>query len=320
MASDPEIAVIVPSHKAEGTLGACLDGILAQTLASDSFEIRVVDSGADSAREIVAARADRHPALHLHEAERLGPGAQRNQGAGATTARFLAFTDADCVPEPRWLEAGFAHLKRGVAIVQGPTLTPDGAPPPPYAHAIFLPGPSPLFESCNIMYEAEGFRRAGGFSTDLFEAEGSHMGEDTELAWRVRRDGGTVAWEPAAVVRHAVSARDFGDQLSYEWQARFFPRLVRRVPELRGEALTARVFLSPRTMRASAALAAVALAPRTRWALPAALPYLAALAREARAAPTPRNAAGRVARRLVSDGARQAGLLWGSARYRSPVL
>ena len=320
MASDPEIAVIVPSHEAEATLGACLDGILAQTLPPDSFEIRVVDSGADSAAEILAARADRHPALHLHEAEVLGPGAQRNQGAGATRARFLAFTDADCVPDAGWLDAGIAHLRRGAAIVQGPTLTPDGVRPSPYAHAIFLPGPSPLFESCNIMYEADAFRRAGGFSTDLFETKAAHMGEDTELAWRVRRDGGTVAWEPKAVVRHAVIPRDFASHLDYQWQARFFPRLVRRVPELRRESLTAGFFLSPRTMKAAGAVAALALAPRTRWALPAALPYLADIAREAGNAPTPRVAAAAVARRLLSDGAREAGLLWGSARYRSPVL
>jgi glycosyltransferase involved in cell wall biosynthesis len=320
MAPDPEIAVIVPSHRAEATLGACLDGILAQTLPVTSFEIRVVDSGEDSASEIVAARVDRHPSLHIHRAERLGPGAQRNQGAAATGAAFLAFVDADCVPDPRWLEAGATHLRRGAAIVQGPTLTPDGRPPPSYAHAIFLPGPSPLFESCNIMYEADAFRRGGGFSTDLFEAEGVHMGEDTELGWRVRRGGGAVAWEPDAVVRHAVTPQGFGSQLRYDWQARFFPRLVARVPELRREALIAGTFLSPRTLRASGALAALALAPRTRWALPAALPYLADLAREAGAAPAPKRAAAAVARRLLSDGARQAGLIWGSARYRSPVL
>jgi hypothetical protein len=170
------------------------------------------------------------------------------------------------------------------------------------------------------MYEAEAFRRAGGFSTDLFESEGVHMGEDTELAWRVRRDGGTVAWEPRAVVRHVVGPADFDAHLRYEWQARFFPRLVRRVPELRAEALTAGAFLSPRTLRLTVAIAGIAASSRTRWALPLVLPYLGEVAASAQAAPTPRSAVGAVARRLVSDGVREAALLWGSVRYRSPVL
>jgi GT2 family glycosyltransferase len=321
MAPVPETAVIVPSHRASETLGACLDGLLAQTLPSDEFEILVVDSGEDGADDLVAERAERHDGtLALHRAERLGPGAQRNQGVSLTQARHLAFVDADCVPEPDWLQAGLAHLRSGAAIVQGPTLTPDGAPPPPYAHAIHLPGPSPLFESCNIMYEAAAFRRAGGFSTDLFESHGSHMGEDTELAWRVRRAGGAVAWEPRAVVRHAVGSVDFDAHLRYQWQARFFPRLVRTVPELRREALTAGVFLSPRSLRFGVAATAIAASSRARWALPLAVPYLAEVVASARAAPTPVNAAGAIARRLLSDGVREAALLWGSARYRSPVL
>jgi glycosyltransferase involved in cell wall biosynthesis len=316
-----EIAVVVPSHEAEATIGACIDALLGQSLDPGLFEIHVVDTGADSTADVVAERAERPgPRLVLHRADRRGPGAQRNQGAAAADAPFLAFTDADCTPDAEWLEAGLARLRSGATIVQGPTLTPDGSPPPPYAHAIYLPVQSPLYESCNIMYEARAFRAAGGFSTDLFESKGSHMGEDTELAWRVRRNGGTLQWEPRALVRHAVSPLDFPAHLRYLWQGRFFPRLVRRVPELRDSALTARFFLSPTTMRFGAALAATAITPRTRLAWPLVIPYLAELAGSARGASTPKSATGAVSRRLLADSVRQAGLLWGSFRYRSPVL
>jgi glycosyltransferase involved in cell wall biosynthesis len=321
MAPSPQIAVVVPAHQAEETIGACLDGLFAQTLSPEQFEIHVVDTGDDSTATVVSERARRSPGrLQCHDAERRGPGSQRNLGVTRTAAPFLAFTDADCVPEPDWLEAGLPHLRRGKAIVQGPTLTPDGSPPPPYSHAIYLRGPSPLFESCNIMYEAEAFGRAGGFSVDLFESVGSHMGEDTELAWRVLRAGGEVEYEPRMLVRHTVHPPDFAAHLSYEWQGRFFPRLVRRVPELRREFLTAGLFLSRRSMRFSAVLAAMALVPRSRLALALAIPYVAELARSARGAPTPRTAAGAIGKRLIADSVLEAGLIWGTARYRSPVL
>jgi GT2 family glycosyltransferase len=317
----PSIAVIVPSHVAAETLGACLDGLLAQTLPAHRFVAHVVDTDRDGARELVAARAAAWEGrLHYHLASGLGPGRQRNHGAGRVATPYLAFTDADCVPEPQWLEAGMAALESGATIVQGPTLTPDGSAPPAFSHAIHVPGPSPLWESCNVMYEASAFRAKGGFPTDLFDELGAHLGEDTELAWSVIRSGGLPAFAPRAIVRHAVHPPDYRRHLRYEWQCRLFPRLVSRVPELRRELLTSGVFLGPRSMRAVSALAGSALAARHRAGYGLAAPYAAHLARIAIRAPSPRAAAAGVTKHLIADSVREAALIWGSIRYRSPVL
>jgi glycosyltransferase involved in cell wall biosynthesis len=312
--------VVVPAHNARDTLADCLRGLMRQTIPEDRYEVHVVDTGEDGARDLVAELAkswDGH--ITYHEAKGRGPGRQRNLGIDRTSAPYLAFTDADCVPEPQWLEAGLAHLESGASIVQGPTLTLDGGPPPPFSHAIYTPGPSPLYESCNIMFDAEAVRRAGGFSVDLFEQTGSHMGEDTELAWGIRRANGQAAFEPRAVVRHVVHPPDFARHLRYEWQARFFPRLVKRVPELRSELLGG-VFLGRRSLLACAALAGVALGSRRREAYALAAPYLIELARSAATAPQARSAVGVVARQAVGDAVREAALIAGSVRYRSPVL
>lgn len=321
MAAAPQIAVVVPSHRSEETIGSCLQGLARQTISQELFEVHVVDTGEDRTEEVVAEQAARwNGRLAYHRAGGRGPGRQRNQGAAATATPYVAFTDADCMPEPGWLEAGLERLRDGAAIVQGPTRTPDGAPPPPFAHAIATEGPTPLFESCNVMYDAEAFRGAGGFPVDLFESTGVHLGEDTELAWNVRRAGGRAEFEPRAVVRHAVFPADYRRHLRYQWQARFFPRLVRRVPELRRELLTAGVFLGPRSLRCTAALAGAALGGRRRWAYALALPYLLDLGGVARRARSPRAAAVGVAKHLVADGVREAALAYGSARHRSLVL
>jgi glycosyltransferase involved in cell wall biosynthesis len=317
----PEIAVVIPSHRADGTLGACLSGLLAQTISPEGFEIHVVDTGEDGASSLVAERAAQwNGRLVYHSAEVRGPGSQRNFGTEQTEARYLAFTDADCVPEPQWLEAGLAHLRAGASIVQGPTLTPNGDPPPSFSHAIFRTGPSVLYESCNIMFEAEAVRDAGGFSVDLFEDSGSHMGEDTELAWAIRRAHGSGVFEPMAVVRHAVHPPDFARHLRYEWQSRFFPRLVRRVPELRSNGLTARVFLGRRSLLCCGALAGLVLGRRSRFGYALALPYLRELGSSVSQARDPGDAAAGLGKHLIADAVREAGLIWGSVRYRSPVL
>jgi glycosyltransferase involved in cell wall biosynthesis len=317
----PEISVIVPAHRARETLVDCLDGLARQTLPAGRFEVHVVDTGEDGAAELVAERSRGWSGrLTYHRAPERGPGRQRNFGIDRTETGYLAFTDADCVPEPQWLEAGLPHLRGGASIVQGPTLTPNGGPPPPFSHTIFRTGPSVLYESCNIMFEAEAVRKAGGFSVDLFEQTGSHMGEDTELAWAIRRADGLAVFEPRAVVRHVVRPEGIAEQLRYEWQSRFFPRLVRRVPELRSEALIAQVFLGRRSPRYLAALAGLALGRRNAWAYLLALPYLLALARTAAAARGDRGPAIAAARQATADATREAALIYGSLRYRSPVL
>jgi glycosyltransferase involved in cell wall biosynthesis len=317
----PEIAVIVPSHRSEATIGACLDGLRGQTLAPERFEVHVVDTGEDGTAAVVGARADAwNGQLHYHAVEGGGPGEHRNFGAEQATARFLAFTDADCVPDPEWLAAGLSCLERGAAIVQGPTLTPDGSDPPPFSHAIAIPGPTPLFESCNVMYEGRAFKQAAGFPVDLFELTGSPFGEDAVLAWRVRRSGGRAAFEPGARVRHLVFPADFSRHLRYQWQVRYFPHLIRQVPELRRELLTAGVLLGPRSARLCGAIAGVLLGRRHRAAYLLAAPYALHLGRISRRARSPSAAAIGAGRHLIADVVREAGLISGSARFRSLVL
>jgi hypothetical protein len=92
------------------------------------------------------------------------------------------------------------------------------------------------------------------------------------------------------------------------------------VPELRSEALTARLFLGRRSVLGWAALAGLVAGRRNRAAYLLTAPYLADLARTAGAARDPVKVAAVAAGHLVSDATRQAALVWGSIRYRSPVL
>jgi len=55
----------------------------------------------------------------VHE-QRVGSYAARNSGLKVARGQVIAFTDADCLPAPDWIEKGVAHLKReGCMMVAG---------------------------------------------------------------------------------------------------------------------------------------------------------------------------------------------------------
>lgn len=97
----PLVSVIVPARNEQEELGACLDGLLAQTYPS--MEILVVDGAStDGTRDIARARGPRvqlidEPPLPegwIGKSWACWTGAQRAQG------EFLLFTDADVRPGP----------------------------------------------------------------------------------------------------------------------------------------------------------------------------------------------------------------------------
>jgi hypothetical protein len=224
-------AVIVPARDAEATLGATLDA-----LAGQAAEVIVVDNGS---RDGTAALAEARGVTVVRRERGEGPGAARNAGAARTTADALAFTDADCVPAPGWLDAGVRALA-DADLVQGRV-----APAGPVArgqHSVWVEGRTGLFETANLFVRRDWFERVGGFGPGI-EAGGRPFGEDVLFGWAAVRAGARTAFCADALVHHAVVP---GDELGEARRLEHFPELLRAVPELR-EQLFARAFLTRRT-------------------------------------------------------------------------
>lgn len=206
MPDAPVVTVVAATHDRGDRLGALLDGLLAQTLPADRFEVVIVDDGSSDHTPEVLAAARANGRLNLRcerHAEPRGPAAARNLGWRSARAPLVAFTDDDCVPTPRWLEALLALAGgRTDLIVQGTTL-PDPREADrlgPYAKTVRIEGQSPHFETCNILYPRALLEELGGFD----ESYPAPAGEDTDLGWRARAAGAGAAFAPEAVVHHAV--------------------------------------------------------------------------------------------------------------------
>ena len=105
----PRVSVIVPIYNGEQDLPGLLDCLIAQTYPAEQVEYLVVDNASsDRTPQILAAATEKFAAKGLtykplSETEIQSAYAARNTGIRAATGEFLAFTDADCYPQPNWL-------------------------------------------------------------------------------------------------------------------------------------------------------------------------------------------------------------------------
>jgi GT2 family glycosyltransferase len=104
----PTVSVVVPHYEDLAGLEFCLAALARQTYPGSKIQIIVSDNaspaGEAAVKRVVAGRAV------LVIANERGAGPARNVGVEAASGEILAFTDADCVPEPGWLLSGVAAL------------------------------------------------------------------------------------------------------------------------------------------------------------------------------------------------------------------
>ncbi|MBE9043777.1 glycosyltransferase [Pleurocapsales cyanobacterium LEGE 10410] len=106
----PLVSVIIPVYNDEKRLRSCLQALKQQTYAKERYEVIVIDNGSDVA-ENIKDLAQSEGAIALYEAIP-GSYAARNKGLTVAKGEAIAFTDADCIPAPDWIEQGVAHLQR----------------------------------------------------------------------------------------------------------------------------------------------------------------------------------------------------------------
>jgi hypothetical protein len=244
----PRVSVVVPVRNRKALLAELLDALSAQTYRD--FEVVIVDDGSDdgSGDEARGRVLGDGPALVV-PGPREGAVAARIRGVAAASGEILAFTDSDCRPAPDWLERGIAALDAGADVVAG--VTRPRRPPRPLERSV-TSGPEGLYPTCNLFVRAAAYHSVGGFDPAAgarlgfrwsARARGLGFGEDTLLAWSLIRRGARPAFEPEAVVEHAVFPARRAELLGRAMQAGAFPSLLAEVPELRATLLSDRVFL-----------------------------------------------------------------------------
>jgi GT2 family glycosyltransferase len=268
-ASDPQIAVVIPTRRRETRLAFALEALAEQGLDRSRFEVIVVRDG--DAAEPLAQAPPGLPVRFLQRSGVAGPTTKRNVGWRATVAPLVAFTDDDCRADPSWLESLIESSNGADTFLQGRT-----QPDPDERHLLHglarsqeIGGLSGWFETCNMAYPNELLERLGGFDESL-----PFGGEDTDLAYRAIEAGATPAYVDGALVWHAVMHRSPQRAVREASSWSEMAGVVARHPELR-RALYLGVFWRKSHAALVLALAGLPLARRhPAVALAAALPYL----------------------------------------------
>ena len=319
----PRVGVVVVTAQRRSLVAQALQALQAQSYPPDLVDVVVVDNASDDGTADDLARAG---VRVLREDEHLPVAAARNRAVRSTTAEVVAFTDDDCRPVPSWLESLVAGLRQGVAVVQGATTADPAQPLEPLSRTQWTPAEAGLYETANIAYTRAAFDAAGGFD-EAFADEVARVlgqrfgrypfGEDTDLAWRVRRTGAATRFSATAVVHHEVFPPDPSYLLRRSVVGAGWPLLLTRVPEL-SSLLVAGFVLGRHRRDVVLALLGAAAAPVQPWALVAALPWAVGATRPTRAG---RRARVRALPVLAArDAVETVALVYGSARARRLVL
>lgn len=101
------VSVIIPVFNDMERLQLCLLALEKQTYPQNCYEIIVVDNGSDESLENAVKQFER---VSLAYCSSPGSYAARNRGIALAKGEILAFTDADCIPAPNWLETGVKRL------------------------------------------------------------------------------------------------------------------------------------------------------------------------------------------------------------------
>jgi glycosyltransferase involved in cell wall biosynthesis len=103
----PSVSVIIPVYNDVGGIATCLGALREQTYPRERVEIIVVDNGSNPNLATVARE---FPEVRIEREEMPGSYAARNKGLLVARGEIIAFTDADCIPQPQWIENGVASL------------------------------------------------------------------------------------------------------------------------------------------------------------------------------------------------------------------
>lgn len=315
------MSVAVSTYQRSRLLPRLIEALERQSLPRDAFEVVIVDNGStDDTYEVlekIVARSGLN--LRIMRLERnQGPARGRNAAWRQTRASIVAFTDDDCAPTPDWLEAGLATMRDGIDIAVGQTL-----PAPDQKHLLgafsrtMWTTDERYYATCNVFYRREDLEAVGGFD-EGFE---SPAGEDTDLAYRVRRLGRRSAFSTAALVHHDVRPSSFRATVRETLRWSGIVRMVARNPdEARREHLWKRYFWKDGHPKVIAAAVGLVFAPIAPIAVLLTLPYL-----QLRLKVSPRTWS-RVGRFLVLPGTFAIDvlevyvMLRGSIRYRTLVI
>lgn len=196
----PRIDISVVTYNSQRWIESFVKSLEALEYPADLIRLRFVDNqSTDATAEHLRGVLPRLEALGMRVElllrPNLGFGAGHNAGLAGGDAPFCLVTNIDLEFEPQ-------SLRRIVstAAADAPAAVTWEFRQKPYEHPKYY-DPVTMTTGWNshacVLIRRSAFEAVGGYDKNLFM-----YGEDVELSWRLRREGGTLRYCPSAVVMH----------------------------------------------------------------------------------------------------------------------
>jgi glycosyltransferase involved in cell wall biosynthesis len=195
-----DVSVVIPVRNGANSIGPLLDSLDRQTLGADRFEVIVVDNDSTDDTGAVARRRG----ATVVEEPVANRSLARNRGRQVVTTDLIAFTDADCVADPHWLETLVASA-HSAPLVAGEVAVGMSQPPNRIERfeALWRWGQENWVKeqgwaaTANLLVQVEAFDAIDGF-----DPAWRHYGEDVDFCLRAGAAGRAIAFCAEAVVSH----------------------------------------------------------------------------------------------------------------------
>jgi len=252
----PYVSIIIPTYNRKDLLKATIESVLNQSYSSDRYEVIIVDNESNDGTEAMvrALQSGAPCTLKYFRKNNEGPGVARNLAIKKAEGDIIAFTESDCIADFHWIENGVARMAEGVGLVQGKTLPNPYQKRGRFSHTQEIIRQNDIYQTCNMFYRKDVLEDVGGLSHDFIGRDRFGnlilMGEDTDLAWKVKKGGWKSTFAEDAVVYHHVFQLSSWESLLFMRRCQLFfyvwPLLVKKYPELRNRLFYHRFFITKR--------------------------------------------------------------------------
>jgi cellulose synthase/poly-beta-1,6-N-acetylglucosamine synthase-like glycosyltransferase len=234
----PKVSVVIPIYNGEEDLHELIACLLAQSYPKDQVEYLLVDNNSSDRTFTCLQTAAEHCPITirpLSEVKIQSSYAARNTGIRAATGEVVVFTDADCRPQPQWLEALVQDfVKPNVIMVAGEIAAlksktflerfADRQETLSQKHTLANKF-CPYGQTANLAIRRLVLEKVGLFRPYLT------TGGDADICWRIQKQGiGSIEFAANAIVQHRHRATF--KELASQW--RRYGRSNRYLHELYG--------------------------------------------------------------------------------------
>jgi peptidoglycan/xylan/chitin deacetylase (PgdA/CDA1 family)/GT2 family glycosyltransferase len=210
MSTAPQLSVLIATHNRSQLLRRCLRTLEAQDAPPESFEVIVADDGSSDGTAAMVEALQTPFGLRVLSLGKIGKSEALNAGIRAAAGSVCLCIDDDIVASPELVSEHLAaHLRDGMTVGLGKLIQqpPDGKDW--YAEAFarawndhyarLAEKEEPGWTDCyggNVSAARELLLKIGGFEARF------PIGEDYEIGFRLRENGGVLTYLPRAAGIH----------------------------------------------------------------------------------------------------------------------